>query len=84
MLKNASSETFALWISEDVEVEMILEINQRDPHIAIPIKFDNVCRVKKYAFRSEFCSIALLFSLLVYCCRRVLELANNVTFHKNS
>ena len=40
--------------------------------------------IAKYAARSVFCSVALLFSRLVHCRHRVLELANNVTSHNNS
>ena len=43
-----------------------------------------MCRAKKYAARSEFCSVALLFSRLVHCLRRVLELPNDVTSHNSS
>ena len=54
---------------------MILEINisKRRSHCHSDQVF-NVCRAKKYAARSEFCSVALLFSRLVHCRRRVLEL----------
>ena len=69
-----------------VVVMIFIEINKKDDRSqCILVKFNRVCRAKKCAARSVFCSVALLFSaLLVHCRRRVLELANNVTSHNNS
>ena len=60
------------------------KLKKEDRSQCIPVKFDRVCGAKKYAARSVFCSVALLFSRLVHCRRRVLELANNVTSLNNS
>lgn len=67
MLKNTSSETVApMGISDDIEVVVILEINQKDDRSqCIPVtEFDRVCRAKKYAARSVFCSVAFCYFLV--------------------
>lgn len=63
MLKNTSSETLApMGISDDIEVVVISEINQKDDRRSV--KFDRVCRAKKYASRSVFCSVAFCYFLV--------------------
>ena len=66
MLKNTCSETLApMGISDDIEVVVILEINQKDDRSqCISVKFDRVCRAKKYATRSVFCSVVICYFLV--------------------
>ena len=66
MLKNTSSETLApMGISDDIEVVVILEINQKDDRSqCISVKFDIVCRAQKYAARSVFCSVVFCYFLV--------------------
>ena len=71
-----------------VVVMIFIEINKKtiDPNAfrSSLTEFVVPKSIAKYAARSVFCSVALLFSRLVHCRHRVLELANNVTSHNNS
>lgn len=48
-----------------VVVVIFIEINQKDDRSqCIPVKFDRVCRAKKYAARSVFCAVAFCYFLV--------------------
>ena len=52
-------------ISDDIEVVVILEINQKDDRSqCISVKFDRVCRAKKYVAHSVFCSVVFCYFLV--------------------
>lgn len=83
MLKNASSETLALWVRSRGDLyrnkSKRRSITMHSGQIWQSLSCQKVC-CRFSVLRCCF----LLFSRSVHCRRRVLELANNVTSHNNS
>lgn len=67
MLKNTFSEALApsasMGIPDDLEVVMILEVNQKGDHIAIPIKF-LTCVVPKSMLHNQSFVLLLCYFLV--------------------